>query len=452
MKASELFDLSGRVGLVTGASSGLGLRFAEVLAENGAAVALVARRKERLAALQAKIEAAGGRAVAIEADVLDSASMRRAFDAAEAAFGTVTILVNNAGVAHSTRAVDLAEAEWRRVLGTNLDAVFYWSQEAARRMLAAGKQGAIVNIASVLGFGVGKGVIAYAAGQGRRGAGHQGARPRARLQGHPRQRHRAGLVRHRDQPRLSRERGGQEAHPRHSGRPLRRATATSTARCCCSRPMPDVSSPAQRSWSTAARWSRSKDKSSWTSRCRPRSKTCACAPAPSSRRTCCRSNAILRISPSTRTFRANGSNRCGKTAKAAGLWAPQSPQGVRRHGAADRRLGGDVRGSRALAVRAARVQLHGARRRQHEPARPRRHAGPEGALAAPDRRGQGALVLRHDRAGARRRLRSRHDPHPRRTQRTANGSSTAASGSSPAPTARRISSSSRAPPTMRAAA
>ena len=161
MKASELFDLSGRVGLVTGASSGLGLRFAEVLAANGAAVALVARRKERLAALQAKIEAAGGRAVAIEADVLDNASMRRAFDAAEAAFGTVTILVNNAGVGHSTRALDLPEAEWRRVLATNLDAVFFWSQEGARRMLAAGRPGAIINIASVLGFGVGKGVIAY---------------------------------------------------------------------------------------------------------------------------------------------------------------------------------------------------------------------------------------------------------------------------------------------------
>jgi 3-oxoacyl-[acyl-carrier protein] reductase len=163
MKASELFDLSGRVGLVTGASSGLGLRFAEVLAANGAAVALVARRKDRLAALEAKIAASGGRAVAIEADVLDNAAMRRAFDAAEAAFGTVTILVNNAGVAHSARAVDLAEEQWRRVLGTNLDAVFFWSQEGARRMLAAGKPGAIINIASVLGFGVGKGVVAYAA-------------------------------------------------------------------------------------------------------------------------------------------------------------------------------------------------------------------------------------------------------------------------------------------------
>jgi 3-oxoacyl-[acyl-carrier protein] reductase len=162
MKASELFDLSGRVGLVTGASSGLGLRFAEVLAANGAAVALVARRKDRIVALQEKIAAAGGRALAIEADVLDGASMRRAFDAAEAAFGTVTILVNNAGVAHSTRAIELPEEEWRRVIATNLDAVFLWSQEAARRMLAAGKPGAIVNIASVLGFGASKGVIAYA--------------------------------------------------------------------------------------------------------------------------------------------------------------------------------------------------------------------------------------------------------------------------------------------------
>ena len=161
MKAADLFDLSGRVALVTGASSGLGARFATVLAENGAAVALVARRAERLDALKDKITAAGGRAVAIAADVLDRAAMTRAFDAAEKAFGTVTILVNNAGVAHSGRAVELPETEWRRVLSTNLDAVFYWAQEGARRMLAAGQKGAIVNTASVLGFGVAKGVVAY---------------------------------------------------------------------------------------------------------------------------------------------------------------------------------------------------------------------------------------------------------------------------------------------------
>jgi 3-oxoacyl-[acyl-carrier protein] reductase len=163
MKAAELFDLTGRVALVTGASSGLGARFASVLAENGAAVVLIARRAERLQELERKIEAAGGKAVAIEADVLDRAAMTRAFDAAERAFGTVTVLVNNAGVAHADRAVELAQEKWRHVLSTNLDAVFYWAQEGARRMLAAGKKGSIVNIASVLGFGVSKGVIAYAA-------------------------------------------------------------------------------------------------------------------------------------------------------------------------------------------------------------------------------------------------------------------------------------------------
>ncbi len=162
MAAAQIFDLHGKVALVTGASSGLGVRFAECLAENGAAVVLVARRAERLADLQERIEKAGGQALAVEADVCDRAAMQSAFDTAERNFGTVTILVNNAGVAHAGRAVDLPEAEWRRVLATDLDAVFYWAQEAARRMLAARKGGAIVNIASVLGFGVDKGVVAYA--------------------------------------------------------------------------------------------------------------------------------------------------------------------------------------------------------------------------------------------------------------------------------------------------
>ena len=162
MKASQIFDLTGRVALVTGASSGLGARFAEVLAANGAAVALVARRVERLRETQARIEQLGGQAFAIVADVTDRAAMARAFDAAEQALGAVTILVNNAGVAHSTRAMELSEEEYRRVLSTNLDAGFFNAQEAARRMLAAGKGGAIVNIASVLGFGVSKGTAAYA--------------------------------------------------------------------------------------------------------------------------------------------------------------------------------------------------------------------------------------------------------------------------------------------------
>jgi NAD(P)-dependent dehydrogenase (short-subunit alcohol dehydrogenase family) len=162
MSAAEIFSLHGKVALVTGASSGLGLRFARCLAENGAAVALVARRADRLKTLAAEIEKSRGKAVAIEADVRDRAAMTKAFDAAEQAFGTVTVLVNNAGVAHGGRAVEMPEEEWRRVLSTNLDAVFFWAQEGARRMLAAGKQGSIVNIASVLGLGVSKGAVAYA--------------------------------------------------------------------------------------------------------------------------------------------------------------------------------------------------------------------------------------------------------------------------------------------------
>jgi len=162
MKAAQLFDLTGRVALVTGASSGLGVRFAETLAENGAKVVLVARRAERLAALKRKIEAAGGQAAVAEADVLDRAAMVRAFDAAEQAFGTVTILINNAGITHADRVHEMPEETWRRVLGTNLDAVLYWAQEAARRMIAAKQPGAIVNIASIYGFGVSRGVAAYA--------------------------------------------------------------------------------------------------------------------------------------------------------------------------------------------------------------------------------------------------------------------------------------------------
>jgi 3-oxoacyl-[acyl-carrier protein] reductase len=162
MKAAEMFSLKDRVALVTGASSGLGRQFAKALAENGASVALVARRPDRLGELKKIIEASGGRAVAIEADVIDRAAMTRAFDAAEKAFGTVTILVNNAGIAHGGRAVDMAAEEWRKILATNLDAVFFCAQEAARRILAAKKTGSIVNIASVLGLAVAKGSAAYA--------------------------------------------------------------------------------------------------------------------------------------------------------------------------------------------------------------------------------------------------------------------------------------------------
>ncbi len=161
MKAAELFDLSGEVALVTGASSGFGARFARVLAANGAKVVLTARRPEPLQANLDAILAMGGAAVAVAADVTTEQGIARAFDEAENAFGTVTILINNAGTAHAAKLVDETREGWARVMALNLDAVMFCAQEAARRMIAAKKPGSIVNVASVLGLETQKAVAAY---------------------------------------------------------------------------------------------------------------------------------------------------------------------------------------------------------------------------------------------------------------------------------------------------
>src|SRR5712691_5719721 len=128
MDAGMIFRLDGRVALITGASSGLGARFAEVAAANGAAVVLVARRAKQLDAVRAKIEKAGGRAAVAVADVTERANMRRAFDAAEKAFGTVDVLVANAGIVRVARALETSAEMWREVMATNLDAVFFTAQ------------------------------------------------------------------------------------------------------------------------------------------------------------------------------------------------------------------------------------------------------------------------------------------------------------------------------------
>ncbi len=157
------FRLDGEVALVTGASSGLGWHFASVLARAGAKVALAARRTERLEALQREIEDNGGKAVAVALDVRDPASVKAAFDAAEAALGSLTILVNNAGVTDPAYLTRMTEQQWRGVLDVNLDGVFRCGQEAARRMVAGGKGGSIVNIASIVGLGAIKTLSSYAA-------------------------------------------------------------------------------------------------------------------------------------------------------------------------------------------------------------------------------------------------------------------------------------------------
>ena len=141
-------DLKGQVALVTGASSGLGLRFAKVLAAAGAKVALAARRVDRLEALAAEIKAAGGEAIAIAMDATDADQLIAAVAQAETAFGTVTILVNNAGIPDAQRAHKMPLELIDRVLDINVRAPFILSCEVARRLMAADKPGRIVNIAS----------------------------------------------------------------------------------------------------------------------------------------------------------------------------------------------------------------------------------------------------------------------------------------------------------------
>jgi len=159
----NIFRLDGEVALVTGASSGLGAHFAVTLARAGAKVVLAARRTDRLEALAKKIEAEGGQAAALALDVRDPASVKACFDGAEAKLGTVSVLVNNAGVTDPAFFTRMSEQQWRGVLDVNLDGVFRVGQEAARRMVASGKGGSIVNIASIVGLGAIKTLSAYAA-------------------------------------------------------------------------------------------------------------------------------------------------------------------------------------------------------------------------------------------------------------------------------------------------
>ncbi len=160
---SKYFDLSGRVALVTGASSGFGEHFTRVLAAAGARVVAGARREDRLHRLVDDIAATGGAALAVAMDVTDAASVAAAFAAAEAKFGTVDLLVNNAGVAAPGTLHKTAEADWDWVVDTNLKGAWLVAAEAARRMLAARRGGAIVNIASVLGMATSRGHGVYSA-------------------------------------------------------------------------------------------------------------------------------------------------------------------------------------------------------------------------------------------------------------------------------------------------
>ena len=159
---TERFSLKGRVVLITGAATGLGQHFAEVLASAGARVAVAARRADKLAATVEHIRASGGEAVALTLDVTQSSSVKACLDALNAEWGAPDVVIINAGVTVTRSLLEQTEEDWDQIMATNLKGAWLVATEAARRMVAADKGGAIVNVASILGERVAGGVAPYA--------------------------------------------------------------------------------------------------------------------------------------------------------------------------------------------------------------------------------------------------------------------------------------------------
>jgi NAD(P)-dependent dehydrogenase (short-subunit alcohol dehydrogenase family) len=155
-------DLSGRVALVTGASSGLGTQFAKTLARAGAAVVLASRRVDKLKALRVEIEADGGSAHVVALDVTDTVSIKSAVAHAETEVGPIDILINNSGVSTTQKLTDITEEDYDFIFNTNTRGSFFVAQEVGKRMLARARGaapgtytgGRIVNIASMAGLKV----------------------------------------------------------------------------------------------------------------------------------------------------------------------------------------------------------------------------------------------------------------------------------------------------------
>jgi 3-oxoacyl-[acyl-carrier protein] reductase len=161
-KGAEPQELAGQVAFVTGGASGIGLAVARLLAARGAEVALFNRNQERAAAALGGITGAGHRARAYAADVADSASVEKAFEAALGELGRVDILVNNAGLTRDGIFMRMSDAQWDEVLDTNLKGAFRCCRAVVRPMLKA-RQGRIVNVSSVVGLVGNPGQANYAA-------------------------------------------------------------------------------------------------------------------------------------------------------------------------------------------------------------------------------------------------------------------------------------------------
>ena len=157
-----MFEIDGQHVLVTGGSSGFGRHFARVLAGRGARITLAARRAEALASAVADITTSGGQAQSVVLDVTRAEQIEDAMKRAEAEFGPIHAVVNNAGVTATKPALDQDERAWDGVIDTNLKGVWLVAQAAARRMIESKVRGSIVNIASILGLRVAGAVAPYA--------------------------------------------------------------------------------------------------------------------------------------------------------------------------------------------------------------------------------------------------------------------------------------------------
>ncbi len=162
---SNLFDLTGRVAIVTGTSRGLGQQFARALAYAGADLILTSRHRGSLTAFEKEIQALGRRAVSLELDVRDQASIDKMAAAAESAFGHIDILVNNAGCNVRKPALDVTWDDWNLILDTNLRGSFFVAQAVARRMIPR-QYGRIINIGSVTSVAGYAGLGPYGASRG----------------------------------------------------------------------------------------------------------------------------------------------------------------------------------------------------------------------------------------------------------------------------------------------
>ena len=163
LRAESLFDLTGRVALVTGGGTGLGRAIAAALVANGADVLIAGRDEEPIDATVADLGAGPGRIAGRAADVINDRDVAAMFDAAGSRFGTVTVVVNGAGMGLRRPALKTGRHEWLDVAAVNSAAAFAVAREAAGRMIAAGSGGSIVNLSSFLAGRPMKNVAAYAA-------------------------------------------------------------------------------------------------------------------------------------------------------------------------------------------------------------------------------------------------------------------------------------------------